>query len=81
MLPQKHFFSTAQKYSKKELVFINPVCTQKEKKTLLMLMENHKNHLITLNKDIIRYAVCDIVLSCDTRNFNMRDCSEFHAQY
>ena len=61
---------------KTELVFINTVCTQKEK-TLPILIENHKNHPITNNKGIIGYAVCDLVLSRDTRKFNMRDCSEF----
>ena len=57
-------------------MFINTVCTQKEK-TLPILIENHKNHPITLNKGIIGYAVCDLVLSRDTRKFKMRDCSEF----
>ena len=36
-----------------------------------------QNHPITLNKGIIGYAVCDLVLSRDTRKFNIRDCSEF----
>ena len=57
-------------------MFINTVCTQKEKQ-LPIQIENHKNDPITLNKSIIGYAVCDIVLSHVTRNFNMRDCSEF----
>ena len=59
-------------------MFINTVCTQKEK-TLPILIENHKNHPITLNRGIIGcgYAVCDIVLSHNTRKFNMLDCIEF----
>ena len=57
-------------------MFIDTVFTQKEK-TLPILIENHKNHPITLNKGIIGYALCDLVLSRDTRKFNMRDCSEF----
>ena len=40
-------------------------------------MENPNNHPITLIKGIIRYTLYDLVLSCDTRKFNMRDCSEF----
>ena len=68
-LPHKNTLKT-------ELEFINTVCTQKEK-TLPILIENHKNHPISLNKGIIGYAVCDLVLSRDTRKFNMRDCSEF----
>ena len=76
MLPQRHFFSAVQKTVKTELVFINTVYTQKEK-TLPLLIENQKNKLITFNEVIIGYAVCEIVYSCDTRKFNMRDCSEF----
>ena len=80
MLHQRLFFSTAQKKLETELAFINTVCTQKEK-TLPMLIENHRNHPITLNKAIIGYAVCDIVLSRDTRKFNICNCSELLTQY
>ena len=79
MLPQVIYgtsFLPHKNTVKTELVFINTVCTQKEK-TLPILIENHKNHPITLNKGIIGYAVCDLVFSRDTRKFNMRDCSEF----
>ena len=68
-LPHKNTVET-------EPVFINTVCTQKEK-TLPVLIEKPKNHPITLNKGVIGYAVCDLVLSRDTRKFNMRDCIEF----
>ena len=61
---------------KTELLFINTVWTQKEK-TLPILIENHKNLPITLNKVINGYVECDLLLSRDTRKFNMRDCSEF----
>ena len=69
VLPNKNTVKT-------DIVFINKVCTQKEK-TLPILIENHKNHPIILIRGIIGCAVCDIILSRDTRKFNMRDCSEF----
>ena len=64
---------------KAELVFNITVCTQKEQKekTPPTLIENLKTHPITLKKGIIGCAVCDIILSRDTRKFNMRDSSEF----
>ena len=46
----------AQKTVKRELVFINTVCSQREK-ILPILMESHKNHPITLNKGITGYVV------------------------
>ena len=49
--PKGTSFLPHKKTVKTELVFINTVCTQKEK-TLPILLENHKNHPVTLNKGI-----------------------------
>ena len=59
---------------KTELVFINTICTKNEKQ-IPLLIENHKNHQITLNKGLIGFTITD--LSDNTLRYSIRDCSEF----
>ena len=59
---------------KTELCFINTICTKKEKQ-IPLLIENHKNHQVTLNKGIIGFTICDI--TNNTQKYSIRDCNEF----
>ena len=52
-------FLLHKKTSKTELVFKNTVCTQNEQ-SLPILIENQKDHPVTLNKCELGYAVKDI---------------------
>ena len=54
------------------LDFVNLLFTQC-KTYLLILMENNRNHQITLNKGIIGYSSLDI-LDYDRPNYQIRDC-------
>ena len=59
---------------KTELCFINTICTKNEKQ-IPLLIENHKNHQVTLNKGIIGFTICDI--TNNTQKYSIRDCNEF----
>ena len=59
---------------KTELCFINTICTKKEKH-IPLLIENHKNHQVTLNKGIIGFTMCDI--TNNAQEYSIRDCNEF----
>ena len=61
--------------TKTELVFINTVCTQIEQ-SLPILIENQKDHPVTLNKCVLGYAVTDIQGDED-KIFAIHDCDEF----
>ena len=56
------------------MCFINTICTKKEKH-IPLLIENHKNHQITLNKGIIGFTICDI--TNNAQKYSIRDCNEF----
>ena len=55
------------------MCFINTICTKKEKQ-IPLLIENHKNHLVTLNKEIIGFTICDVT---NAQKYSIRDCNEF----
>ena len=61
--------------TKTELVFINTVCTQIEQ-SLPILIENQKDHPVTLNKYVLGYAVTDIQ-GYEDKKFAIQDCDEF----
>ena len=61
--------------TKTELVFINTVCTQIEQ-SLPILIENQKDHPVTLNKCVLGYAVTDIQ-GYEDKIFAIHDCDEF----
>ena len=56
------------------MCFINTICTKNEKQ-IPLLIENHKNHQVTLNKGIIGFTICDI--TNNTQKYSIRDCNEF----
>ena len=59
---------------KTELVFINTICTKPEK-SIPLLVENHKNHQITLNKGLIGFTISDF--TDNGHKYSIRDCNEF----
>ena len=61
--------------AKTDLVFINTVCTQIEQ-SLPILIENQKDHPVTLIKCVLGYAVTDIQ-GYEDKIFAIHDCDEF----
>ena len=61
--------------TKTELVFINTVCTQIEQ-SLPVLIENQKDHPVTLNKCVLGCVVTDIQ-GYEDKIFDIHDCDEF----
>ena len=57
---------------KSGLEFVNVLCTQSEN-YLPILMENNRNHQITLNKGVIGYSSLDIS-DYDRPKYQIRDC-------
>ena len=47
----------------------------KKKSKPPLLIENHKNHQVTLNKGIIGFTICDI--TNNIKKHSIRDCNEF----
>ena len=62
-----------------ELVFINTVCTQIEQ-NLPILIENQKDHPVTLNKCVLGYAVTD-TQGYEDKIFAIHDCDEFTTRF
>ena len=56
------------------MCFIKTICTEKEKH-IPLLIENRKNHQVTLNKGIIEFTICDI--TNNAQKYSIRDCNEF----
>ena len=57
---------------KSGLVFVTVLCTQSES-NFLFLMENSRNHQITLNKEVIGYSSLDIS-DYDRPKYQIKDC-------
>ena len=65
-------FIPHQKVANSGLDFVNLLCTQSEE-YLPTLMENSKNHQITLDKGILGYSALDI-LDYEQPNYQIKDC-------
>ena len=74
IFPEGTSFVPNRNTVKTELCFIYTICTKKEKQTPL-LIENHKNHQVTLNKGIIGFTIGDI--THNAQKYSIRDCKEF----
>ena len=72
-------FLTHMKTTKTELVFINTVLTQIEQ-SLPIVIENQKDHPVTLNKCVLGHAVTDIQ-GYEDKIFAIHDCDEFSTRF
>ena len=72
-------FIPHQKVSNSGLDFVNVLCTQSEG-YLAILMENNKNHQITLDKGILGYSALDI-LDFERPKYQVKDCVKWWIAY
>ena len=78
IFPKGTFFVPNKTTVKTELRFINTICTKKEKH-IPLLIENHKNHQVLLNKGIIGFTICDI--TNNAQKYSIRDCNELDSGF